>query len=361
MSQTPSQPNEIGRAVVPFVGDTSNVKKAAAEAVAVTKAAVQEINRDMASASTSVGAAGGGSTADGTPGGGSASGGGFDKDVRQSFTRLRAAAAAAGAAIGLADQALKGFVSARSEVEALANSFREINDTGGALRSLFEGGDSAAKAFRDANAQLDAMAATLTKAKEDELFSISGIFDRFAREVTGADNPFVAQLEAILQKKKELATLSEQVRATNEQDAIDQADAALSSAIRKQIFSDLLSAQREGISVANEQLDEEGRINKELDDRIDKLGSIRDRAESAGELTPALTRELDRLENGFRDAARRGLEAGAKDALGVISKEIASVQMQAANMFPTDKLSLQLTELAKIMERVASNTKNING
>lgn len=57
----------------------------------------------------------------------------------------------------------------------------------------------------------------------------------------------------------------------------------------------------------------------------------------------------------------RRIEKEAKQRDDALNKSIGQLQQAAANLVPTDKISVQLDQLTRVMERVASNTKNIAG
>lgn len=342
MSQAPSNPNEIGRGVVSFVGDTSNVKKAAAETVAVTTAAAQQAGAAL---------------------------GQTEKERAENLARNKSAIDDTTESWKKQTSAVTSFISRVAGVVGVATGMYAL---GQAIRegviSALETGAEKAEKFRmalsgDSKQDLAVLEKEIEKINARLAASMEGWFAAAINSATGDTKAALeAQRDAFQKSANELRQGARKLDKYNAEESAKEAAASGKKANREVVqdrsamLTDMLYAETEA------RLQGEEKINYAAMRRVMKLDELRKKA------TEDELRTIDLIENEIRLQQKQNIEdyrKGMIDASGDIGKslrkEFASVQQAAANMFPTDKLSLQLTELAKIMERVASNTRNMNG
>lgn len=399
MSQAPSNPNEIGRATVAFVGDTSNVKKAAAETVAVTTAAARQAQAAIQSAVSVVSPYS------------LVEGGAYEVSPRDAGIVAAEQQKLAEAQKRQFDEVSDYFVAsmARNRIAAksMANAVDDAGDTveksgrkasapwrfilttvGGVVGgfvavaraaqgivTVLESGE--AKAARFMMALKDEGGAKSLQAVEDRLTKLATIQDGGGNIVTdfmdivrdtaglAADEiDALTKLKATAQQK----AMAEQTKAELDAQAKIAADA---KRIRDEAFMATLDEGQKITANEAKKIKEIEALRKDarteenqkaLDDATKYVKEAARIEMQQYEQTMAQKRVAERQ---AEEERRRDFEETARKQAEDIEKQlgraISSIQQAAANMFPTDKLSLQLTELAKIMERVASNTRNING
>lgn len=342
MSQTPSNPNEIGRATVSFVGDTSNVKKAAAETVAVTTAAAQQAGAAL---------------------------GQTEKERAENLARNKAAIDDTTESWKKQTSAVTSFISRVAGVVGVATGMYALGQAirEGVITALETGAQKADK-FRmalsgDSKQDLAVLEKEIEKVNARLAASMEGWFAAAINSATGDTKAALeAQRDAFQKSANELRQGNRKLDKYNsEQSAKDSVESGKKAnkevhQDRSAMLTDMLYAETEA------RLQGEEKINYAAMRRVMKLDELRKKA------TEDELRVIDLIENEIRQQQQQNIEDyrnGMIDASGdvgkAIRKEFASIQQSAAGMFPTDKLSIQLTELAKIMERVASNTRNING
>jgi hypothetical protein len=110
--------------------------------------------------------------------------------------------------------------------------------------------------------------------------------------------------------------------------------------------------------IRRDELDEEGRINDALDERLKKVDVLREWYEGLGD--KAGLRIIEGFERAFRDAATRALEDAAKAAGKVLRDELAAIQRSILQSFDTNRIVTELQEVRKVIENIARNARNMS-
>lgn len=342
MSHTPSNPNEIGRGVVSFVGDTSNVKKAAAETVAVTEQATTTAQAAV-------------------------------NRVEGAYVKEAQAATEAGDATAKAGvKATAPWRFLITTIGGVIGGFIAIARAAQTIVSVMESGESKAARFmlalKDEGGvkQLDAIADRIAKLQEVAGGNGNPLDDfmDIVRSVTGEGAREIETLTT-LQKAAMLKAVGEKEKAELDAQA---AVAASAKRIRDEAFSATLDeGQRITANEAKklkeiETLRKDARTKENQDALDDAAKYVKEAARiemQQHERTLADKRVAERQaeEERRRDAdetARRQAESIAKE----LGRVLSSVQQQANALFSPDRLGVQIEALGRIMERVANNTRN---
>lgn len=344
MSQVPSgQP--LGTERIDFVGNTAPIEKAAAKTVEVSKAAGAEAQAAV-------------------------------MGVEKAHTEQAKAATEAGDATEAAGR--KAGAPWRfliTTVGGIVGGFLAISRAAQGIVAVMESGES--KAARFMLALRDQGGAKALQEIEDRLTKLSeiqsgggNVFTDFLDIVRAAAGLTAKEVEALEAQKK-----SAQLKANTEQ---TQAELDSQKKVAEQ-------AERLRAEAFEATLDEGQKITFNEAKRIKQIEQLRKDAR-----TDANVKALDEAERQIRESARLEMqvyeqtqaqkriaerqaeeerrrdseESASRQAEALakaLSRSLSSIQNQANNLFNSDKLSIQLAELAKIMERVASNTRNING
>lgn len=339
MSQAPTgQP--LGSAKIDFVGDTTGVRAAAAETVAVTKdAANQAQTAAQTSASTT-------------------------EEAVTGWKKLRSTVGLAASALAVADAALRGVAAQREEIERLADAFRAVNDAGG-LRGLVDGGgDALSRALSDANTRLDALQKQVGDEAANQMFSLQGIADRLMEEIYGVQGANVSAIQQqIAQTREGIVNTVEQIRASREADALAAARDLQASEQRKAVAGELYEIQKDANAAASEgvELTKEQEVTAELERRLSTLAELRDKAIGTSMDNAGFQREMQRLEEAFKDAASRGLNAAIAESARSLRDALNDVRQQAANLFPTSQITGQLSQIVQAVQDSARALHRIQG
>lgn len=366
MSRAPGGDNVIGSAGVVFTGDTAPLEASAKRAVEITQDAAAQAQETIKSQKITspyhvdentfnipiIKEAGV-----------------VSEETSMSFGRLR------GSLLQLSIPFTLATAAALKMAEAYRKNVTEISDFINALDKT-KGAEGLSKILDKQNEVADSQESIFTQIKDSAI----NAYDAFSR-LHGVEESGLQTSEdklAALRKQEELyVKLSDAQKAAaarEKEEAEKNRREGIIEDVREQTKREVLS-RLEGLEkieyeevLAAERI---AKLRKENSDgvaaeEIDILekqiaNGFRKRREShareIAEREDAENKALTEREKRESEAAARVAERTAR----ALSRALSGVQQQADHLFNVDKLSVQLNELAKIMERVASNTRNING
>lgn len=335
MSQAPSGGGiPLGTARVDFVGDTTGLKAAAAEAVAVTEGAATAANAAGDKAGKSVA-----------------------KGFRDARKEILGTVGAIGAVVAAVDRLLKGVGEFQAAGAGIVTQFEQIQKGLAAAYSAGQLSDTE-KEIRRINDNAAAESRRLNEEFENRSNSISGVFTSMIEETMGTKGDMLAFQLAQIENERQKAIAAATTLGLEKQQGEEAVKATES---RASVGKDLLAVQREVMGAEREFLTAEQEINATLEDRLHKIEQLRDTTLSVPD--KALSGELDKLEARTREIARRQAQAIADEVSKALEKSVGGVlkdiRRESASIFGGTQITAQLTQIAGLLKLIERQRRDL--